>query len=174
MSPRPVPLATRLPGRYTVDETTGCWLWLGDKRNGYGSVWVNGKRTYAHRAVFELYKRPLLAGEHVCHRCDTPACINPDHLFAGTRTINAKDMWSKGRGSPPPHWVGEAHPRAKLSDADVAAIRLAKAAGTPTVELMQRYNVTKTTINTIARGDSRGGGMSQTERRRLRAARRVA
>jgi len=84
---------------YTPVPEAGCWLWtdaLG--HNGYGRMWLRGKTQRAHRVAFEHYVRPLLPGEVVCHRCDTPSCINPAHLFVGTLKDNMTDMAAKGRG----------------------------------------------------------------------------
>lgn len=90
------PLLPRLEGRWTVD-TSGCWLWIGDKRNGYGSVWVNGRRDYAHRAIYTEFVAPIPAGLVVRHSCDTRACVNPTHLLIGTQADNLHDMAERGR-----------------------------------------------------------------------------
>ena len=73
----------------------GCWLWKGKPGSGgYGS-WKHGQ---AHRASWEFYRGPIPAGLQVCHRCDVPLCVNPDHLFIGTQSDNIQDMYAKGRG----------------------------------------------------------------------------
>src|SRR5450755_2483618 len=64
---------------------TGCWLWTGTKDTGsYGMISHKCKYQKAHRVSFLAFKGPIPAGLHVLHRCDTPACINPAHLRAGT------------------------------------------------------------------------------------------
>lgn len=91
------PLAERLLSRIEIDSN-GCWLFTGYiGKNGYGQIWRNGKKDYAHRVAFELFIRPLDPGESVCHHCDVPTCANPDHLFAGSQADNARDMHAKGR-----------------------------------------------------------------------------
>lgn len=78
----------------------GCWLWqaaiLG--RTGYGSYQFGRKRKErAHRIAWQLENGPIPAGISVLHRCDVPACVNPDHLFLGTHADNMRDKTLKGR-----------------------------------------------------------------------------
>lgn len=85
---------------YIPEPNTGCWLWIGGLRRASSPNWQYGmfRRQAAHRYSLEQkLGRRLTAGEHACHRCDTPLCVNPDHLFAGTATDNAYDMLAKRR-----------------------------------------------------------------------------
>ena len=80
------------------DPGTGCWPWLGCLTGGgYGQIRNSGRYQQAHRAAWELKYGPIPEGLVVCHRCDNPRCVRPDHLFLGTATDNMRDMYSKGR-----------------------------------------------------------------------------
>lgn len=91
-------LPTRLWSDISKNEN-GCWIWLGRKwSNGYGMIARNGQRTTAHRAAFEVAFGPISdATLVVCHKCDVPLCINPEHLFLGTQADNIHDCIRKGR-----------------------------------------------------------------------------
>lgn len=83
-------------------QANGCWLWVGAKADQtYGRIIIGKKYWLVHRLAFTLFKRiPLAKGEVVCHSCDTPLCVNPEHLFKGTQAINLADMRRKGRAKP--------------------------------------------------------------------------
>lgn len=97
---------------YTAEPNTGCWLWLGRRgARGYGQVGFRGFKTrQAHRVSWLIHNGPIPDGLFVCHKCDTPPCVNPDHLFLGTCQDNLTDMARKNRayrGGPPPKRVVE-------------------------------------------------------------------
>ena len=78
----------------------GCWLWTGaKKRTGlpYGIIWVTNSPKVSHRISWILHKGEIPKGLCVLHKCDTPPCVNPDHLFLGTRVENNLDCIAKGR-----------------------------------------------------------------------------
>lgn len=95
------PMSEKLK-KYTVDPVTGCWNWYGSKDYcGYGRIMLMsyGVREFkfAHRCAFEFHVRLLENGEHVCHHCDNPGCVNPDHLYAGNPKTNGNDKKVRGR-----------------------------------------------------------------------------
>lgn len=84
--------------RSVVDGATGCWLWTGARNhNGYGIMNYGRKALRAHRVSYQVAKGEIPDGIQVCHSCDTPRCVNPDHLWLGTNKDNALDATSKGR-----------------------------------------------------------------------------
>lgn len=74
----------------------GCWIWVGTAGR-YGKFFHEGRPKDAHRAAWLVFKGPIPQGMRVCHSCDVPLCVNPDHLFLGTAKDNTLDMMKKGR-----------------------------------------------------------------------------
>jgi hypothetical protein len=119
----------------------------GRDQDGYGHYWFNRKTIRAHRVSYQLYVGPIPSGMFVCHKCDTPPCVNPDHLFLGTQVDNATDRQAKGRGS---KLRGEACPYARLTADDVRVIRFAYACGGATqAGLGKCWGISRSSIEKI-------------------------
>lgn len=131
-----------------------CWLWLASKRNkGYGAFAFTPKSTgklvqgRAHRFSFEIHTGPI-GDSMVLHKCDTPACVNPSHLFLGSNKDNVRDMVSKGRHvaggtySRDGYERGEDHHGAKLNEEAVREIRRDYEAGNMSYsQLAKKYKI---------------------------------
>jgi hypothetical protein len=135
-------------------EVGSCWLWQGPKSSdGYGrfNSRAYGKRFRAHRFAWLATFGTLPEELHGCHKCDTPLCVRPDHLFMGTARENSHDAQQKGRLSVPGKGLkGAANKRAKLTETDVVAIRQAYADGVSKIPgLARRYGVSTTVIHHV-------------------------
>ena len=108
------------------------------------------KSISAHRLSYQLFKGNIPPGYEICHKCDNPCCINPDHLFAGTRQDNVNDREQKGRNVV---LHGEDNSRAKLTAKDVYAARSERdTKGTSYQALANKYGVSKRTIMDAVKG----------------------
>lgn len=136
-----------------VEDGDGCWIWQGSKTSGefqYGIKAAGGRSILAHRlSAYAFkdfdYKSNLL----ICHRCDVPLCVNPEHLFPGTPADNMRDMMRKGRRTYP---RGSACKSAKLSEKDVREIIRRCSMGESRLALAREFGVYKSTIRGIVLG----------------------
>lgn len=117
----------------------GCWYWISKVANhGYGVFWI-GKHVLAHRAAYRFYKGEIPDGLLVCHSCDNPICVNPDHLFLGTHKDNIADMDTKGRGV---HALSFPENRkAKFNEVEKDTIRQFSKSGLSASKIARDFNV---------------------------------
>ena len=134
-----------------VIDRDGCLIWTGAKSQlGYGVLNLNGSAKKAHRIAYELSKGPIPKGAVVCHACDTPACVNPDHLWlAPSNAANVADMDQKGRRKNPAPMRGQAHPLHKLS---IEKARAIKFGANSIAETARQYGVSPSLVSGIRRG----------------------
>lgn len=132
--------------KYVMPEpNTGCWLWVGAMMGKYGCFSLKNKAVLAHRVSFELYKGPILKNANVCHSCDNPLCVNPEHLWLGTTQQNTRDRHSKQRDA-----RGESHGMAKLTNDQVIEIKNHKGNHRPMAE---KFGITIAVVSIIRRGE---------------------
>lgn len=152
-------LASRFWTKVGCETATGCWEWTGTRRgDGYGMLWEEGAMKRAHRISWCLHYGPIPDGLCVLHRCDNRTCVNPAHLFLGTRTENQQDMARKGRSN-----IGTKNPFAKLTVCEVREIRERYAqGGISHKQLGANYDVHATTICRVLTGFTWGsvGGVN--------------
>lgn len=149
-------VADRFWAKVQIADLDECWLWTAYVTpDGYGTLQADGASVLAHRFSWELHNGPIPAGEGphgtcVLHHCDTPACVNPAHLFLGSHADNMHDMASKGRNG---QLKGSAKPCAKLTEVDVLSIRKRYAAGGISQwDLADEFGLWQSTISSILLG----------------------
>lgn len=147
-------IVERIRSRVKVNETTGCWEWQGAKNtHGYGHMGYDGKSHQTHRLIFFALNPDVSKSLWVLHRCDNPACNNPDHLFPGTPAINSRDRENKGRGNQR-GTPGEKHTQAKLTESNVREILVRLSQGDRQVDIAADFGVNRTCITKIKTGES--------------------
>jgi hypothetical protein len=135
-----------------VEKTEGCWNWTASlDKCGYGRFNINGKILKAHRVAYTLFIGDVPEGRCVCHTCDHPGCVNPEHLWLGTVLENMQDRDRKGRAVHPIS-KGEANGNAKLSQDDIVKIREMRSYGYLQREIAQSFGVSLAQISRIILG----------------------
>lgn len=144
----------RFHKKYVKDKNTGCWNWIaGTRPNARGKLYGrhhmdNGKGIGAHRFSFMIHNGEIPNGKYVCHRCDNPLCVNPEHLFIGTHVDNMRDMVEKGRSY---KGSGEKKGVSKLTNYQAAEIM--QATGTNR-DIAKQYGVSVSVVGRIKRGET--------------------
>lgn len=148
---------------FYTNKTDTCWNWTGSNHKSYGKILINGKSHYTHRISYEISVGPIPKGLHVLHRCDNPACINPEHLFLGTPLDNALDRKLKGRNnsesrSGDNHFTknrpdliarGEKCGSSRLKESEVREIRRLHSLGESKMSLSNKFNTARSNISSI-------------------------
>jgi len=163
-----------------VDKSGDCWEWQGTPdKDGYGVFTYHGTSYRAHRAAWLVSFGAIPHGLMVCHSCDNPACVRPEHLMLGAARSNAIDRKRKGRSAtgdrngshihrhkvrdgvrkwvaehPERHARGERAAKAKLTEADVTAIRRLHQSGARQVDIAARFGITQAQVSSIVRRES--------------------
>jgi predicted XRE-type DNA-binding protein len=144
----------RFNKKYIVQEN-GCWIWTGNKRPNNKNVLYprhhldDGKSEGAHRFSYKIFVGEIPAGQYVCHKCDVPLCVNPDHLFLGTHQDNMRDMVQKQRS-----YTGRGENkkgRAKLTNIQALEIKNMHISQSKIAKI---FGVSQATIGRIKRGES--------------------
>jgi hypothetical protein len=150
---KPVDPEVRFWRHVTFCPNTGCWFWTGAvQRKNYGHMGRGGRRegnVIASRFSYEMHHGITPDDLFVCHLCDQPLCVNPDHLFLGTNSENMRDCANKGRINRSARVRGETHHNAKLTKAAVEDIRSSSLTG---VALAEKYGVRPTLISMVRSG----------------------
>lgn len=132
-----------------VDKSGECWIWTAAKTGkGYGHIRLLGKDWLAHRFSYVVEVGGIPAGMLVCHPCDNPACVRPDHLFVGSNRDNTIDMTRKGRGK---HAVlnGEQNGQAKITREVVLQIRADSRSGLSHREIAQKFGISQPHVSNV-------------------------
>ena len=150
-------ILTTLDGSYELTrfwqevkkDDNNCWEWQGTRCGGYGVFHSGGRMYLAHRLSFVAHGGKLIEDWFVCHKCDNRPCVNPDHLFLGTRWDNLVDQMIKGRTV-----KGSKHHKAKLTESKVLEIRQRLNSGESQTDIANDFGVYKGTISRIHLGQS--------------------
>lgn len=128
---------------------SGCWEWQAGKKNsGYGGFQIKRNYYAAHRIAYAIYYQKDAGELCVCHVCDNPPCVNPLHLFLGTKLDNTRDRIRKGRSNVRPEKVGrgETHSQVKITEDQVRSIRQRAGNGANYPTLAKDFDLSKSAI----------------------------
>jgi hypothetical protein len=141
-----------------VKKTENCWEWTANKiKHGYGRINFEGRPQLAHRVSWILSNGNIPYGFVICHRCDNPSCVRPDHLFIGTMSDNKKDSDSKNRSyrtGKPPIKLGKENNMTRFTKDQILEIRSRYASGEDQYSIGRSYSAAQGTISNIVRRKS--------------------
>lgn len=146
----------KLEGKYEIVTESGCWIWTGlTSQQGYGvirvQVDINKVRSlFAHRVSYKKHKGDFDPSKFVCHKCDVPSCVNPNHLFLGDVVDNNQDKINKGREA-----RNELHGKSILTNEQVSEVRSKFKKGVPQQKMADEYGVSFSCINQIVHNRTR-------------------
>lgn len=125
-----------------VDKSTSCWQWRSSiDKDGYGEITHLYQKYKAHRLSWEINVGPIGDGLCVCHHCDNPGCVNPEHLFLGTNAQNTADKVAKGR-----QCIGIRNAQSKINDEAVRDIRSSTISG---IQIAKKYGISNQLVSNI-------------------------
>lgn len=149
-------LASRNPNDYfwsKVEKTDGCWIWTGpfNTTARYGSMRFGSIKMLSHRYSWVLHNGTIPDGLVVCHKCDNPPCVNPEHLFLGTHHDNVHDKMKKNRAV---NVIGSKIGCAVFVESEVFDIRVRAASGESVKSLAKEYEASETAVRQLVKGNT--------------------
>jgi len=142
---RGLSLKERFYSKFIINNENGCWEWAANRYpKGYGCFKLNGKSNVAHRISYEIHVGKIQDKMVICHKCDNPCCVNPDHLFMGTQKQNLLDRDIKGRSI-----IGEKNGRCILNEKDIPIIKSLLLEKVDQRDIAKQFGVAQTTISSI-------------------------
>jgi hypothetical protein len=148
---RPKPILDKFTESYSVNVISGCWEWTKKlHKYGYGLLAPNGSKwVTAHRVSWILFRGQITLGMFICHKCDNPRCVNPEHLFEGTHQDNMDDAANKGRMS---HGVNRWN--ASFDEIQIQEIKLLRERGETHQAIADRLGASRRTVSHVLHGDT--------------------
>lgn len=130
---------------------SGCWIWeKGVDKDGYGNFSTKARETIrAHRISYFIYKGEIPKGKMVLHTCDTPSCVNPNHLYIGDNYDNMRDRSVRGRGV---FHTNEKHPACKFSNTEIKRILLLNGLGVSRKEIQEEFGISPSHLSSVISG----------------------
>jgi len=150
---RNLPVEDRVLKRINKNGPNGCHIFDGAKdSDGYGRVKIKGVGVQVHRWIWAHFNGPIASGVHVLHRCDTPSCVNLDHLFIGDHAKNMADKAAKGRSKSVPRGFAHSRPMAKLTTERAMEIKNLLRRGYRQADIANDFKVSRQIVSDIACG----------------------